>query len=68
MESKLVKNRNDVNKKIALIMYEDINNLNSLYRKLLQLNGYQIYLNNINISGSKFNFFIFNFSKMLNLN
>lgn len=47
MESKLVKNRNDnkTTPKIALIKYEDVDNLNFLYRKLLQSNGYQVYFN-----------------------
>lgn len=54
MESKLAKNRptNSTNAKIALITYDDVNNLNFLYRKLLQSNGYQVLFNTNNISGN----------------
>ena len=54
MESKLVKRKNDnstATSRIALIKYEDVNNLNFLYRKLLQSYGYQVYFN-ANISGN----------------
>lgn len=54
METKLVKkgrNDNSTNAKIALIKYDDINNLNFLYRKVLQSNGYQVRFNE-NISGN----------------
>ena len=56
MESKLVvksKYTNSTNKK-ALIIYENVNNLNFLYRKLLQSNGYQVYFNAnfSNVSGN----------------
>ena len=59
MESKLVKSKytNSTNKK-ALIIYENANNLNFLYRNLLQSNGYQVHFsaNLSNASGNVLTF------------